>query len=79
MKSTGIIRKVDDLGRIVLPIELRRSLGIGERDPLEIFVQDDQIVLRKSSLVCIFCGTEENINDYMGKGVCQKCRVNLHA
>ncbi|NMB20893.1 MAG: AbrB/MazE/SpoVT family DNA-binding domain-containing protein, partial [Firmicutes bacterium] len=57
MKSTGIIRRVDDLGRIVLPIELRRTLGIGERDPLEIFVQEDLIVLRKSSLVCIFCGS----------------------
>lgn len=79
MKSTGIIRKVDDLGRVVLPIELRRSLGIEERDPLEIFVQEDLIVLRKSSQVCIFCGSEEGINDFMGKGVCGKCRVNLQA
>ncbi|HKM43491.1 MAG TPA: AbrB/MazE/SpoVT family DNA-binding domain-containing protein [Limnochordia bacterium] len=79
MKSTGIIRKVDDLGRIVLPIELRRSLGIGERDPLEIFVQDDLIVLRKSSLVCIFCGSDEGVDDYMNKGICQKCRASLQA
>ena len=77
MKSTGIIRKVDDLGRIVLPIELRRTLGIGERDPLEIFVQEDLIVLRKSSLVCIFCGSDENVKDYMNKGVCESCRVSL--
>lgn len=79
MKSTGIIRKVDDLGRIVLPIELRRSLGIGERDPLEIFVQEDLIVLRKSSLVCIFCGSDEDVDDYMNKGICQKCRASLQA
>lgn len=77
MKSTGIIRKVDDLGRIVLPIELRRSLGIGERDPLEIFVQDDLIMLRKSSLVCIFCGTDEKVDKYMDKGICPQCRANL--
>ena len=77
MKSTGIIRRVDDLGRIVLPIELRRTLGIGERDPLEIFVQEDLIVLRKSSLVCIFCGSEENVDNYMSKGICQDCRASL--
>lgn len=79
MKSTGIIRKVDDLGRIVLPIELRRSLGIGEQDPLEIFVQDDSIVLRKSSLVCIFCGSDSHVDTYKNKGICQDCRANLHA
>jgi len=79
MKSTGIIRKVDDLGRIVLPIELRRSLGIGEQDPLEIFVQDDQIVLRKSSSVCIFCGSDQDVEKYMEKGICQRCRANLQA
>ncbi len=79
MKSTGIIRKVDDLGRIVLPIELRRSLGIGERDPLEIFVQEDLIVLRKSSFVCIFCGSDENVEEHMNKGVCQNCRTSLQS
>lgn len=79
MISTGIIRKVDDLGRIVLPIELRRSLGIGERDPLEIFVQDDLIMLRKSSLVCIFCGTDEKVGTYMEKGICEDCRTNLRS
>lgn len=77
MKSTGIIRKVDDLGRIVIPIELRRSLGIGEQDPLEIYVDDDRIVLRKSALVCIFCGSHEHVESFMNKGVCQSCRANL--
>lgn len=79
MKSTGIIRKIDELGRIVLPVELRRSLGIKERDPLEIYVRDDQIILRKSSVTCVFCGSEEDVSDFMGKGVCQKCRASLQA
>lgn len=77
MKSTGIVRKVDDLGRVVLPVELRRSLGIEERDPLEIYVQDDKIILRKSSAKCIFCGSEENVTNYKDKGICQSCRSNL--
>ncbi len=79
MKSTGIIRKVDDLGRVVLPVELRRSLGIGERDPLEIFVEGDRIILRKPSIACIFCGSEKQVHDFKGKGVCQECRANLKA
>ncbi|MDI9442281.1 MAG: AbrB/MazE/SpoVT family DNA-binding domain-containing protein [Firmicutes bacterium] len=79
MKSTGIIRKVDDLGRVVLPVELRRSLGIGERDPLEIFVEEDRIILKKPSIACIFCGSEDDVTDYMGKGVCQGCRTGLKA
>ena len=57
MKSTGIIRKVDDLGRIVLPIELRRVLDIAERDELEIFMENDRIILQKYEPACIFCGS----------------------
>lgn len=79
MKSTGIIRKVDDLGRVVLPVELRRSLGIGEREPLEIFVEEDRIILRKPSMACIFCGSEEGVTDFRGKGICQECRASLRA
>ena len=56
MKSTGIIRRVDELGRVVLPIEIRRILDIEERDPLEIFLDEDRIVLRKLQPTCIFCG-----------------------
>lgn len=59
MKSTGIIRKVDDLGRIVLPIELRRTLDISERDELEIYMENDQIILKKYEPSCIFCGCEK--------------------
>ncbi len=79
MKSTGIIRKVDDLGRIVLPVELRRSLGIEERDPLEIFVEEDQIILRKSSVVCVFCGADNSVSEFRGKGICESCRAILRS
>ena len=57
MKSTGIVRKVDELGRIVLPIEMRRTLDIGERDSLEIYVEGDGIILKKHQNACVFCGT----------------------
>lgn len=77
MKSTGITRKVDDLGRVVLPVELRRTLGIGERDPLEIYVEEDKIILRKPSITCVFCGSEEHVTDFRGKGICRQCITSL--
>ena len=61
MKSTGIVRRVDELGRVVLPIELRRTLEIEERDSLEIMLEDDRIVLRKYQPTCIFCGAEDDL------------------
>lgn len=65
MKSTGIVRKVDELGRVVIPIELRRTLGIGEKDSLEIYVDDDKIVLKKykPNMTCLITGevSEDNI------------------
>lgn len=73
MKSTGIIRKVDDLGRIVLPIELRRTLDIAERDELEIYMENDQIVLRKYEPACIFCGSDRRLVIHNGKNVCREC------
>ena len=73
MKSTGIIRKVDDLGRIVLPIELRRMLDIAERDELEIYMESDRIVLRKYEPSCIFCGSDQNLVVYSSKNVCRNC------
>lgn len=73
MKSTGIIRKVDDLGRIVLPIELRRTLDIAERDELEIFMESDRIVLQKYEPACIFCDSSRNISSFSGKNVCGEC------
>ena len=78
MKSTGIVRKVDELGRIVLPIELRRTLNINEKDSLEIFVDNDKIVLQKYEPACIFCGNADDIVNYKGRNVCAECRVALN-
>lgn len=77
MKSTGIIRKVDELGRIVLPIELRRMLDIAERDELEIFTENDQIILQKYQTSCVFCGASRELSLYKGKHVCDTCVRNL--
>ncbi len=77
MKATGIVRKVDELGRIVLPIELRRTLGIGEKDYLEIFVEQDEIVLKKYEPTCIFCGSSEEIISFKGKNVCKNCKNEM--
>lgn len=73
MKSTGIVRKVDELGRVVIPIELRRTLNIEEKDALEIFVEGDMVILRKYEPACIFCGQAKNVRDLKGKNVCPKC------
>ena len=77
MKSTGIIRKVDELGRIVLPIELRRTLDIAERDELEIYMDNDRIVLQKFEPSCVFCASSYGLVSYHGKNVCQECAQNL--
>lgn len=73
MKSTGIVRKVDELGRIVLPIELRRTLNIAERDSLEIYVDEDSIILRKYQPACIFCDNAHDVVVYKGKNICRNC------
>ena len=73
MKSTGIVRKVDELGRIVLPIELRRTLGIEEKDRNEIFVDGESIILRKYQPACIFCDNAKDIINYKGKNICPDC------
>lgn len=77
MKSTGIVRRVDELGRVVIPIELRRTLGIHEKDNLEIFVDKDQIVLKKYEAACIFCESTENIIDFKDKVICRKCVAEM--
>jgi transcriptional pleiotropic regulator of transition state genes len=73
VKSIGIVRKVDELGRIVLPIELRRTLDIAEKDPLEIYVEGDSIVLRKFQPACVFCGSSRDISSFRDKNVCAEC------
>ena len=73
MKETGIVRRVDELGRIVLPVELRRNLDIEERDALEIYVDGEQIILKKYQPTCIFCGASTGAFQFRGKTVCTKC------
>jgi AbrB family transcriptional regulator, transcriptional pleiotropic regulator of transition state genes len=73
MKSTGIVRKVDALGRVVLPIELRRTMGIEIKDPIEIFVDGEFIILRKYQSSCIFCDNSSDVIDYKGKSICKEC------
>lgn len=73
MKSTGIVRKVDELGRVVIPIELRRTLNIAEKDALEIYVDGEHIILKKYEPACIFCGNARDVVNYKGKNICPKC------
>lgn len=77
MKSTGIVRKVDELGRVVLPIELRRNLDINEKDALEIFVDDDRIILKKYEPADIFNGSMDDLVDYKGKKVAKETIIEL--
>ena len=79
MKATGIVRKVDELGRIVLPKELRRTLNIEIKDPLEIYVDGESIMLKKYQPACVFCGSSDNIKQIKGKNVCEKCVKELQS
>jgi transcriptional pleiotropic regulator of transition state genes len=73
LKSTGIVRKVDELGRVVIPIELRRTLNIEEKDSLEIYVDGEHIILKKYEPACIFCGNAKDVIQYKGKNICPAC------
>lgn len=75
--NTGMVRKIDDLGRIVVPAETRRLFNIQEGDQLAISVEDDAIVLRKLDASCTFCGSTTEITAFRGKGVCAGCRGDL--
>lgn len=77
MKSTGIVRKVDKLGRIVLPIEMRRTLDIGEKDALEIYVEGSSVILKKYKPSCVFCDATKDITVFKGKNICPKCLKEL--
>lgn len=79
MKSTGIVRKVDELGRIVLPIELRRTLDIDIKDSLEIYVDDSKIILKKYEPTCIFCGESSDVISYEEKNICKSCLEKIKA
>lgn len=77
MKSTGMIRKVDELGRVVIPKEIRNKLDIQEKDPIEIYVQEDCIILKKYESNCIFCGNTKDLIEYKEKLICKKCLKDL--
>jgi transcriptional pleiotropic regulator of transition state genes len=73
MKSTGVVRKIDELGRIVLPSELRRVFGIHEGDELEISVDGERVVLQKRHDLCVFCGSDLADVEFKGRRVCRDC------
>lgn len=77
MKSTGIVRRIDSLGRIVLPIELRRIMDLDIKDPVEIFVDDEHIILKKYQPTCIFCNSGDNVATYRDKKICRECLDEL--
>ena len=77
MKSTGIIRKVDELGRVVIPIEIRNKFNIVEKDPIEIYVDGSSIILKKFEPNCIFCGNTKDLVSYKDKLVCPKCAKQI--
>ena len=77
MKSTGIVIKVDELERIVLPIEMRRTLDIGEKDALEIYVEGSSVILKKYKPSCVFCDATKDITVFKGKNICPKCLKEL--
>ena len=77
MKATGIVRKIDELGRVVLPIELRRTMNLNERDPVEIFLDGDSIILRKYEAACLFCGGTHGLASFRDKQICKACLDQL--
>ncbi|MDI3547758.1 MAG: AbrB family transcriptional regulator, transcriptional pleiotropic regulator of transition state [Halanaerobiales bacterium] len=79
MKATGIVRKIDNLGRIVLPKELRETMNLDIKSPMEIYVEEDKVILKKYEPACIFCGNTDSTIEYMGKTVCTDClkKMNL--
>lgn len=77
MKSTGMVRKIDELGRIVMPAEIRQTLGLQVRDSMEIFIEGDRIILQKYQPSCIFCANADGLIYYEGKRICPECLAKL--
>lgn len=77
MKSTGIVRRIDVLGRICLPKELRNTLGIADLDPLEVFVDGDRIIIQKYAPGCVFCHSTENLNTIWDRNICTSCAKRI--
>ena len=79
MKSTGIVRNIDQLGRVVLPMELRKLLDLKVQDPVEIFTQGNDVVIRKYRPSCVFCNRNDQIVEFKGLNVCDHCIAELTA
>ena len=79
MKSTGIVRRVDELGRVVIPIEIRNQFNIIEKDPIEIYVDGSSIILKKFQPNCIFCGNNQDLLSYHDKLICSECANKIGA
>lgn len=77
MISTGIVRRIDGLGRIVLPKELRATLDLSDRDPLEIYTEGSMIILKKYEPACIFCNSTKEVISYRGRNICRACVERL--
>ncbi len=77
MKATGLVRKIDELGRIVIPIELRRALGIDNKDSIEILVEGESVILKRYEPACSFCGNKNNVQHFRGKIVCSECTADM--
>lgn len=77
MKPTGVVRRVDELGRIVIPIEIRKTLGINIKDPVEIFLQGNSIMLKRHESSCTFCSGTKELTDFHGKYICKACQMEI--
>ena len=77
MKSQGIVRNIDELGRIVIPKEYRTQLGIANSDPVEMIMEGERVILTKYRSVCHFCGETDSLIDYRNKKICQKCASDI--
>lgn len=78
MKSTGIVRKIDDLGRIVIPREIRTTLNISEKDPIDIYMDGSNIILKKIEQSCDFCGSSKGLKELNGKYICKDCLSKIN-
>ncbi len=77
MKDTGIVRKIDEMGRLVLPKEMRTKMNINNGDEIEFYAEDDRIILRKFEPSCLFCGSETMVTEYKGKRICAECLAEI--
>ena len=77
-KNTGITRKIDELGRIVIPIGIRTKLNLKEKDEMEIFIEKGKIILKRYELNCVFCGEKTNLKEYKGQCICKKCMSKIN-